>query len=275
MKTEKLIEGLGVVSAVVFLGLTLLNFATGLGAYKVTIIGWTALLAMVAGAILSRRELRSERGIIWVYGVSGGAALASIFFFVLPKAIALDQTFGVTGILAGFLSGLVIHSFSHRLVHHHEGFNTFWSISLHSVTAGLIIGLIYQQLPTIGILLGIAIVSHKLPAGYMLAERIGQDRIWRRLLLPATGVGSMALASFTLNPQFAVPVKALFFGFSSGIFIHLALDFIPNPEPESHLRKILTQEEDPLHHELDSLATHCVASTIAGVAIVTVLALTL
>ncbi|MFB6207851.1 MAG: ZIP family metal transporter [Candidatus Nanohaloarchaea archaeon] len=268
------IELLGALSAVLLAVLTALTLGS---AQKVVVIGWTAALAMFLGGLLARRELRSEKSIVWVYGISGGAALASIFYFVLPKALQLSVDFGAAGVLTGFLAGLALHSLGHKVSHSADhGTNALLSVSFHSASAGLIIGLIYQQLPGIGLALGIAIVSHKLPAGYMVVDRMhSREKVWTKLLLPATAVGSIALLSFSYPVALGQNLKALFFGFSSGIFIHLALDFIPNPEPESHLRKILTHEEDPLHHELDEITTHCVASTVAGVAVVTFFALLL
>lgn len=254
-----------------------LSVFTGSSGLKVITIGWTAFAATMLGGLVAARDIDSAEAIIWSYGLSGGAAFASVLFFVLPQALNLSGKMGALGIVAGFLSGLALHTLSHELSHGRKGLNTLWSVSIHSAVAGAVIGLIYQQLPTVSVLLGIAIISHKMPAGYMIADRLKRDgkQYWNALLLPAAAVAVTALLSFNFPLQLSEAVKALFFGFSTGIFLHVALDFMPDPEPESHLRKLLHAEEDPMHEELDEIRIHSVVSTIAGAAVIAGLALLL
>ncbi|QKQ98102.1 ZIP family metal transporter [Candidatus Nanohaloarchaea archaeon] len=268
-------------SSILGLALTLVFIATSIYTFsttpKVVTIGFVAFAAMMMGGLLALRDIKSHKMIVWLYGMSGGAAFASVMLFILPQALNLSKNFGAAGIIAGFLAGLVLHSASHRLTHSvTKGHSSLWSVSLHSITAGLIIGLIYNQMPSAALTLGLAIVSHKLPAGYMVADRLKRDResFWMKLLLPASGIGAMASLVNIFSVSLGTTSRALFFGFSAGIFLHLALDFIPNPEPESHLRKILTGDEDPHHHELDEITIHCLASTIIGAAVIILAALT-
>ncbi|MFB6189964.1 MAG: ZIP family metal transporter [Candidatus Nanohaloarchaea archaeon] len=268
------LEKLGTTAAVAFAALTVLSLDSGL---KVVAIGWTAFAAMAMGGLAAGRALESRRAMVWSYGLSGGAALASVLFFVMPQALSLSTELGVTGILFGFLSGLALHTLSHEISHHSKGMNTLWSVTIHSLFAGVVIGLIYQQMPSVSVLLGVAIVSHKLPAGYMIADRLRKDEktFWKMLLLPASGLGLMALLSFNYPVMLSDAGKALFFGFSTGIFLHVALDFLPDPEPESHLRKLMCDKEDPFHDQLDDIRMDSIASTVTGAAIVTALALLL
>lgn len=254
-----------------------LSIFTGAEGFKVVAIGWTAFAATMIGGLAATRDIESASAIVWSYGLSGGAAFASVLFFVLPQALELSGKMGATGIVAGFLTGLSMHTLSHEISHGHKGLNTLWSVSIHSAAAGLVIGLIYQQLPTVSILLGIAIVSHKMPAGYMIADRLKRDgkQYWNAILIPATGVAVAALLSYNFPLQLGQGFKALFFGFSTGIFLHVALDFIPDPEPESHLRKLLHEGEDPVHEEMDDIRVHSVLSTITGAAVIVALALLL
>ncbi|MFB6213168.1 MAG: ZIP family metal transporter [Candidatus Nanohaloarchaea archaeon] len=267
------IKQAGALSMLLLIGLS----AVSLEGPKVVAIAWIAFTATVLGGLFAGRDNESVNAMVWSYGLSGGAALASILFFVLPQALDLSRMVGATGVLAGFLSGLALHTLSHELSHSRKGLNTFWSVSIHSAAAGLVIGLIYQQMPTVSILLGIAIVSHKLPAGYMVADRLRKEgkNYWPALLVPASGVGVMSLLSFNYPLALSEIIQALFFGFSAGIFLHVALDFLPDPEPESHLRKLLHAEEDPLHMEMDEVRFHSVASTVCGAALVAALALLL
>jgi ZIP family zinc transporter len=273
-----LFEKAGIISTALLVLLTVFTALTNNLGFKVIIIAWTAFLTMIAGTLLNYRELKSKKAIIWAYGLSGGAALASILFFVLPKSLELSKNFGATGIITGFLSGLVLHVITHELEHDTgEAFQDLVSITAHAAAAGLIIGQIYSDLPTVSIILGISIVSHKLPAGYIISDKLG-DGLYKALkytALPASILGAIALLVFNLSINMPTDLQALFFGFSAGIFLHVALDFIPEPEPESHLRKLLSEEEDPLHEKLDEVKVHCVASTVAGAGIVTLLALSL
>lgn len=274
----KKFETLGLISTAALIALTAYTLLTTFSGLKVTVIAWTAFITMVAGTLFSFRELKSKKSVIWAYGLSGGAALASIMFFVMPKSLELSTEFGVTGILAGFLSGLVLHVATHEIEHEAgEALKDLISVTAHAIAAGFIIGQIYSELPGVSIILGISIVSHKLPAGYIISDKIGQNmkQALKFILLPASILGAMALFVFNLSISMPTNVQALFFGFSAGIFLHVALDFIPEPEPESHLRKLLSEEKDPLHEKLDDIQFHCLASTVLGAAIVTVLVLVL
>jgi ZIP family zinc transporter len=274
----KKFETAGLLSTAALIALTAYTLITDFSGLKVAAIAWTAFLTMTAGAALSTRKLKSKTSIIWAYGLSGGAALASIMFFVMPRSLQLSTDFGVTGLLAGFLSGLVLHVLTHEVEHTAgEALTDLISVTAHAAAAGLIIGQIYHDLPGVSIVLGFSIVSHKLPAGYIISDKIDSSlqKALQFILLPASVLGAMALLIFNFSISMPGNLQALFFGFSAGIFLHVALDFIPEPEPESHLRKLLSDEEDPLHDKLDDIQFHCVASTVIGATVVTALALIL
>lgn len=238
---------------------------------KVAVIAWVSFAAMVLGGVIKELDIDTVRSMVWASGLSGGAALASVFYFILPQAFNLSPEYAATGVVAGFLSGLFVHSSSHRFLHSHsKGRDTLISVSLHSVVAGVVIGMIYQQMPGIGLTLGFAIVSHKLPAGFMIADRIKRENrdFWIKLLLPAAGLGATAQLIFVLPITLGMVMKAVFFGFSAGIFLHVALDFIPNPEPESNLRKLLEPGEDPVHDEMDEWNADFIFSTVIGALVV-------
>ncbi|MFB6175529.1 MAG: hypothetical protein ABEJ87_06200 [Candidatus Nanohalobium sp.] len=274
----KKFETAGLITASVLIALTAYTLLMNPVGVKVVAVAWTAFFAMTVGTALSFYHLKSTKSVIWAYGLSGGAALASVMFFILPKSLQMSKNFGITGVLTGFLSGLVLHAVTHEIEHGAgEALSDLLSITAHAAAAGLIIGRIYSDLPGVSIILGVSIVSHKLPAGYIISDKLegSMAKVMQFILLPATVLGSMALLVFNLSLKMPVNIQALFFGFSAGIFLHLALDFIPEPEPESHLRKLLSEEEDPLHHKIDDIKFHCVASTVLGAAVVTTLALIL
>jgi|APHM01.1.fsa_nt_gi hypothetical protein len=272
------IEKTGLISTAILVLVTAYTLFKDLSGLKVVTVAWTAFFAMMMGTFFSFRELKSRKSVIWAYGLSGGAAFASILYFVLPKSLQLSTNFGVTGVLAGFLSGLTLHVITHELEHEAgEALTNLVSVTAHAAAAGFIIGQIYSDLPTISIVLGISIVSHKLPAGFIISDKFGKGlkQAMKFIALPASILGAMALIVYNLSISMPVDLQALFFGFSAGIFLHVALDFIPEPEPESHLRKLLSEEEDPLHEKMDEVKFHCIASTVIGATFVAVLAMIL
>jgi ZIP family zinc transporter len=137
-------------------------------------------------------------------------------------------------------------------------------ITAHALSAGLIIGLVYTSMPALSLLLGLAIVSHKGPAGYAAAHRLAEsDRPVSALLLPAAAVGVTAIPA-ALLPVPAIPaVSAAIFGFAAGVFLHVAMDFLPSCEVGGEVDEVCSLSERS-HDLLDRLRVHAVASTLLG-----------
>ena len=254
---------LGLVSLVALLVLS--GFAVTGGAQKVLVISWVAFGAMGLGAWLGARATKtSPHRLVWGYGLASGAMVTSAAMFLVPQAMGL-------GTAAGIVAGYGTHTIGHRLTHIDSSFDTTTAaIAAHALSAGLIIGLVYASMPTLGLLLGLAIVSHKGPAGYAAARRlVREDKSATALLLPAAGVGLTAIPS-ALVPVPATPIaNAVVFGFAAGIFLHVALDFLPNCEAGSEIDEVCSLQEHS-HDLLDELRTHAVGSTVVGAAVVVV-----
>ncbi|MEZ3114633.1 ZIP family metal transporter [Halobaculum sp. MBLA0147] len=272
--TSGLVGGVAATAAlVVSSGLVLWLDAGGGGAVadtartKLLWIGWVAFASMAvaawAGARVSRERART---LVWGYGLASGAMITSASVFLLPQAINQSKTFGGFGIALGLLAGYSGHALGHRLAHLDvPGDRAILELTAHSVSAGVIIGVIYANVPELGLLLGLSIVSHKGPAGYAAANRyVSRGGDWRAVLLPAAGVGVAALASSTLAlPTDAPAVRGVVFGFATGVFLHVATDFLPRCELGSEIHEALSVEGDA-HQLLDRLRTHAVVSTLAG-----------
>ena len=218
---------------------------------KVLAISWVAFAAMAAGAWLGARATRtSPHRLVWGYGLASGAMVTSAAMFLVPQAMGLGTAAGTPriggiGISAGILAGYGTHTVGHRLTHLDTSFDTTTAaIAAHALSAGLIIGLVYASMPTLGLLLGLAIVSHKGPAGYAAARRLVRDgNSPTALLLPAAGVGLTAIPT-ALVPMPATPVaNAVVFGFAAGIFLHVALDFLPNCDAGSEIDEVCSLQE--------------------------------
>ncbi|MCF2164798.1 MULTISPECIES: ZIP family metal transporter [Halobacterium] len=262
---------LGAASAIAFLALSAYVSRTG-DAPKLVGISWVAFTAMAGAAALGGHTTADHpRGLVWGYGLASGAMIASAAAFLLPQAIGYAAKPGGFGVAAGILTGFGAHTIGHRLSHLDLPLDrTTAELSAHSLAAGSIIGVVYTAMPGLGPLLGLAIVSHKGPAGYAAARRLARtDRSPAMLLLPAAGVGIAALAVTVVSFPTAPVFRAVVFGFAAGIFLHVAMDFLPHCETGSDVHDAVTRSaHDHDHALLDRLRLHAVASTGLGAAVV-------
>jgi ZIP family zinc transporter len=258
---------LGAVSAVAFLGLSAYVFLRG-DAAKLLGISWVAFAAMAgAAAIGSRTSTDHPTGLVWGYGLASGAMVTSAAAFLLPQAIGYAAKPGGFGVAAGILAGFAAHTVGHRLTHFDLPLDrTTAELAAHSLAAGSIIGVVYTAMPDLGPLLGLAIVSHKGPAGYAAARRLARDgRSATMLLLPAAGVGIAALSVTLLSFPTDAVFRAVVFGFAAGIFLHVAMDFLPHCETGSDVHDAVTRSASAHDHDLlDSLRQQAVLSTATG-----------
>ena len=256
---------LGAATALVFVGLTAFGLTQGLT--KVLVIGWTGFGIMVMGALVSLRTEGLKQTFLpaWGYGLASGAMIISATIFLVPSAIDHHPAYGGIGIGLGILVGYASHTLGHRVTHMNLPIErTAAEIGAHAIAAGSIIGIVYGNMPELGLLLGLAIVSHKGPAGYAVAERLRRaDKPVSALLLPAGGFGAAAV----LTALFALPpnpvVNGLVFGFGAGIFLHVAMDFSPRCEVGGEVFEV-TQVAMDAHLMLDRLRLHVVASMATG-----------
>jgi ZIP family zinc transporter len=258
------VSWLGAGATVLLVGLSALAVVTGLE--KVLVISWVAFAAMGAGAVAGARATTSyPRRLVWGYGLASGAMVTSAAVFLLPQAINLDGRVGGFGVAAGLLLGYGAHVVGHRVAHVDVGLDlTAAQISAHALSAGAIIGLVYASMPGLGLLLGLAIVSHKGPAGYAAAHRLRTgDHSVTALLLPAAGVGLTAIPAALLPVPEIAALNAAVFGFAAGVFLHVAMDFLPSCEVGGEVDEVCSLAEHS-HEQLDRLRGHAVASTLLG-----------
>ena len=255
----------GVGATAVFAGLSALAAVAGL--WKVLAVSWAAFLAMSLAAVPGARGVASPTRLVWGYGLAAGAMVTSAALFLVPQAIGYTPVVGGGGVAVGLLAGYAAHTVGHRLVHVDTPFDaTAAQISLHALAAGAIIGLTYAALPGLSLVLGLAIVSHKGPVGYAAARRLRDaGKPVSVLLVPAAGVGLTALPA-ALAPLPAAPAfSAALFGFAAGVFLHVAMDFLPRCEAGSEVAQLVGDTETAdVHAALDRLRLHAVGSTALG-----------
>jgi len=286
MRQSASVQSPGALSKSGWVGIVALVGALGLAAaaalWKLLVIGGTAFGAMAGGAYLGTQSSQNGRAgseqrarrLAWAYGGASGAMIASTGAFLIPSAIGHHAAIGGFGIAGGVLLGFVLHAAQHQLAHLHLPFDpTTLELTAHSLAAGLVIGAVYATMPALGPALGLAIVSHKAPAGYAAARRLSRaGRQTSVLLIPAAAVAATAVPVGLVSPPSSAGVHALVFGIATGVFLHVALDFLPRCEIGGEVSEAagLTHGENPehefdaKHHLLDRLRLHAVASAWVG-----------
>ncbi|PSQ50055.1 ZIP family metal transporter, partial [Halobacteriales archaeon SW_6_65_15] len=83
------------------------------------------------------------------------------------------------------------------------------------------------------------------------------------LLLPAAGGGITAIPAALLALPGGDPLNAVVFGFAAGVFLHVAMDFLPRCELGGEVYEVASVTDDA-HALLDELRTRAVASTSLG-----------
>jgi ZIP family zinc transporter len=260
-------DRLALAAPIALVVLSVASYGYGLGP-KVLAIAWVAFLAMALAIPLGVRAGRRQhaRRLVWGYGLASGAMVTSAAVFLVPSAIDHHPAFGGFGLALGVVAGYSAHTVGHRLTHVDSPFeDTALRLAAHALAAGSVIGVVYAAMPTLGPLLGLAIVSHKGPAGYAAAHRLSREGkpVWP-LLVPAAGVGITAIPTALLSVPAAPVVNAIVFGFASGIFLHVAMDFLPRCEVGGEVYEVASVEAPADHDLLDRLRLHAVSSTAVG-----------
>jgi ZIP family zinc transporter len=237
------------------------------GLWKLLVISWVAFAAMAGFGVAGARAAggTSPYRLVWGYGLAAGAMVTSASVFLLPQAFGLHPKVGGFGVAVGLLAGYGAHTVGHRLSHLDTPFDTTAAqLTAHAFAAGAIMGIIYATLPELGLVLGLAIVSHKGPAGYAAARRLSRrGKPVTVLLLPAAAVGLAAVPVALVTPPSSGAVNAAVFGFGAGVFLHLAMDFLPECEAGSEVGDVAGISADD-HALLDRLRSHAVGSTALG-----------
>lgn len=221
-------RSVGLSLAVFVIWLTLIALGLLLGQPKPVEISVLAFIAMIIGAGLCNGRHVRGRGLLVVDGAGAGMMVSSACVFMLPSAIRLGPVSACAGLVFGLLVGVAIQ-------HHASRNNGLWhgwtpavvALALHSLAAGFVIGVIYTSMPAVGLILGVAIVAHKLPAGYAVAlELRAHQQSTLAVLIPACMVGIASVPTALAIPGAQWGHSGAVFGFATGIFIVVAIDFL-------------------------------------------------
>nr|WP_217650112.1 ZIP family metal transporter [Natrinema hispanicum] len=262
--SDRMVGGGGLLALIVLSGVATLAGVN----WKLVAISWTAFAAMAIGAPLGARAVQSEHPLepIWGYGLASGAMVTSAALFLVPQALGQHGRLGSLGIAIGFLGGYVGHTVGHRFTHLNLPIDsTAAELTVHALSAGAIIGAIYTAMPSLSSILGVALISHKAPAGYAAARRLAeQGRSVLPLLLPAAAVGLVALPVGIVGFAPASTLRGLLFGIAAGVFLHVAVDLLPECTTGSET----CPADGDSHFHRDRLRTHAALSaTLGGTAV--------
>lgn len=265
------VSRLGLASLALLAALTVPAAVVGL--WKLLAVVWFAFAAMAGAVPLGLRTAtqrkasaaQQARRLVWGYGLAAGAMITSAAIFLVPEAMQHGAALGGLGIALGIIVGFALHTMAHQLTHAGWPFeHTTTELTAHALADGAIIGLVYTAMPELGLVVGLAIVSHKAPAGYAAGRRLRRaGRPVSLVLLPASATGLAALPVGLLAPPGAAWVQALVFGFATGVFLHVAMDFLPRCEIGGEIHEAAGLHEAD-HHLLDRLRWHAVGSTALG-----------
>lgn len=238
-----------------------------LSKWKVLGISWIAFVAMAAAVPLGAKTAEKTKltSLIASYGLASGAMITAAAIFLIPEAIHYDAVYGGIGIALGIFIGFATHTFNHGLSHTSLPADpVLIELTTHSITDGIIIGLVYAAMPQLGLLLGAAIVAHKAPAGYAAAKRLSlQNNAASLVLVPSCAMGLAAIPVSLLHiPELAV-LNALVFGIATGVFFHVAMDFLPECEVGGNIHR-QSNLDSHAHHQLDQYRNWAVLNIFAG-----------
>jgi len=264
----------GAVGLVALIVLSIVATLAGVN-WKLVAISWTAFAAMAIGAPLGARAVRSSHPLesVWGYGLASGAMVTSAALFLIPQALGQHGSLGSLGIAVGFLSGYVGHTVGYRFAHLDLPVDhTATELTVHALSAGAIIGAIYTAMPSLTSILGIALISHKAPAGYAAARRLAErGRSVAPLLLPAAAVGLVALPVGIVGFSPGSELRGLLFGVAAGVFLHVAVDLLPECTTGSETCPVDAANHDgDLHQLQDRLRRHTALSSILGGVVVAI-----
>ena len=199
-----------------------------------------AAAADVAGAVIVT-TVHSKRHAPLRYFVAGGAGfmLAAAFVRMLPEATNVPHAF--LFVLLGYFG---VHLFEHTFApHFHFGEETHpeamlrpaasWlavvGLGVHTLFDGVAIAAGYLVSPTLGGLLFLAVLAHKLPEGFTIASIVLAGGHSRATAIAAGGaLGLLTLGGALLTGLVAVQHVGYALALSAGVTIYVAAsDLIP------------------------------------------------
>jgi zinc and cadmium transporter len=183
----------------------------------------------------------SEKFLKRYVSFGAGLLLGMALLHMLPEAAEwLPRTFGIW-LLAGFLLLLILERFmmvhscdEHGCSYHHIGVAAFMGLSVHGVIEGLALASSVVASPKLGPMIFLAILAHKVPAGFALstllrlASKSDRQIGLFTLGLAISGPIGIAMAYSLLNLEGLQEATGALLALSAGTFLYIsACDLLP------------------------------------------------
>lgn len=204
---------------------------------------------LVGAAVLVGRLRGGVRAIDTSLAFGAGFMLAVVLTGVLPAVLAGPGAAGAgVVVLAGYVA---VHLAHHVLVPHfhfgeetHEvtagvGVSALVGLSIHSFFDGVAIASGFLHSPTLGVLLFLAVVLHKLPEGLTIASVVvAGGRSGRDGVLAAAALGGATVLGVVLT-DLAAPLQRHGLALAAGVTLYVAASNLV-PEVQKSRRPSLT-----------------------------------
>ncbi|WP_135665134.1 ZIP family metal transporter [Halorhabdus rudnickae] len=271
-RSHRLAYAVSAITALVFAAVIGLGIATGRQSLVTVVV--FGLLAMLGGVAISFfGDFETPERQVWAYGLASGAMLASAAALLAPKAILRHEAYGGFAIALGYLLGYAAHELGHQVTHYDLPLNAaVGELTLYALAAGSIMGVVYESLPNLSVLFGFGVLAHKFPAGFTGSETLRQSGLPRVVMVvPAAAVAISAIPLSMLTPPLSPIVKAVFFGVSTGVFAHVAIDMLPECSHVGSHADSSGHGTIQCSRDANRIRQYAVVSTLAGAGAIFVL----
>lgn len=207
---------------------------------QAVLYGTIIFIASVLGGILplffSKKE---ENWMASAISFGAGLLLGMAFLHMLPEAAELTHSFGYW-FMAGFVLLLILEKFimvhtceEHGCHYHTVGVAAFAGLTVHGLMEGFALGSTLY-LSALAPLVLVAVLSHKIPAGFALASILRMASLSRRQIVGfVVGVSLSVPAGLALSlgilEREAIPsLSGALLALSAGSFVYIgACDLLP------------------------------------------------
>ena len=216
------------------------------------LLGAIAALADVVGGLILVRARGVERYLRYFVALGAGFLMATAVLEMAPESLRLSPKLGPVLIMAGYCA---VHLLEHTInahfhfgeeTHAHEfvsgrtGYSVMGGLSVHALFDGVAIGSGFVVSSSLGYLIFLAILLHKMPEGFtMAAVMLASGRSRSMAFYSAVVLAAATLAGvmvIELVPQwlpYGLPVSA-------GVALYVAAtDLVPEVNREPGIRMAL------------------------------------
>jgi zinc transporter ZupT len=216
------------------------------------LLGAIAALADVVGGLILVRARGVERYLRYFVALGAGFLMATAVLEMAPESLRLSPKLGPVLIMAGYCA---VHLLEHTInahfhfgeeTHAHEfvsgrtGYSVMCGLSVHALFDGVAIGSGFVVSSSLGYLIFLAILLHKMPEGFTMASVMlasGRSRSMAFysavVLAAATLAGVMVIELVPQWLPYGLPVSA-------GVALYVAAtDLVPEVNREPGIRMAL------------------------------------